>query len=365
MRIRRFALVLLVAGLATLSRPPQANGQGGAAFDSVKFRNPKKDYQEDRVLGAVQETAGGIKVTAANKEVTEVAAGNIIAVDYGNLPGMDKIILDLRAAENQGNAAKARDLYAAEVKKNPADPKTKKFLEYREAYWTARTADEKTGPALQAEAPAAVAKLIGFVQEYSKKNAWEVWPVAHLAARMQFELGKYTEAGAIYSQLAKVEGLPPEMKFDAKLSETEMLFRSGNTLTTAPALEELSKAAGFPTAGSLREKLTILQAATKASGEKKPKEKPAAAVKVIDDVIAKTADPLVRSFGHNILGELYTQVDLPREAMWELLRVEVVDNQDHEEVLKAVIRLAECFQKQGDETRAKAYHDKLAQVKGA
>ena len=155
------------------------------------------------------------------------------------------------------------------------------------------------------------------------------------------------------------------MKAEAKLSECEMLFRGGNALTTAPALEELAKTAGFPAAGPLRERLVILQAATKAVGEKKAKEKPAAAVKAIEDVVAKTADPLVRSFGHNVLGELYLQVDLPREAMWELLRVEVVDNQDRGEVLKAVLRLADCFQKQGDETRAKAYRDKLAQVKWA
>ena len=208
MPVRRFAFVLLVAGLAALSRLPQASGQGGAS-DSVKFRNPKKDYQEDRVLGVVQETAGGIKVTAANKAVTEVAAGNIVTIDYGSLAGMDKVILDLRAAENQGNAVKARDLYAAEVKKNPTDAKTKKFLDYREAYWTARATDEKTGPAFQTDAPAVVAKLTGFMQEYGKKNAWEVWPIAHLAARLQFELGKYADAGSIYSQLAKVEACRP------------------------------------------------------------------------------------------------------------------------------------------------------------
>lgn len=359
MLIRRFALLLLVAGFAA----PLARGQG--ASDSVRFRNPKKDYAEERILGVVQETAGGLKVTAPNKSVTEVAAGNVLAVEYGNLPGMDKVILDLRSAEGQNNATKARDLYAAEVKKNPTDAKTKKFLDYREAYWTARVVDEKTGPAFQNEAPAAVKKLMDFLQEYSKKNAWEVWPVAHMAARMQLELGKPSDAASVFGVLAKVEGLPPEMKLDAKLSEAEMLFRTGNALTAAPAVDELAKAPGLPAAGALREKLTILQTATKAAGDKKAKEKPAAAVKAIEDVVAKTTDPLVRSFGHNILGELFLQVDLPREAMWELLRVEVVDNQDHEEVFKAVLRLADCFQKQGEEARAKAYRDKLVQAKGA
>jgi hypothetical protein len=363
MLLRRFALAALVGGLSVHLLAPVA-GQGTGASDSVRFRNPKKDYQEDRILGVVAESAGGLKVTAG-KQVTDIPAPNVVALDYGSLPGMDKAALDLRSAENQGVAAKARDLYAAELKKNPTDAKTKKFLEYREAYWTARAVDAKTGPEFKAEAPAAIAKLVGFTQEYAKKNAWEVWHTAHTAARMQAELGKFSDAASILSSLAKVEQLPAALKFEARLGEVEMLFRSGNALTTAPAVEELAKAAGFPTSGSIHERLVILRAATKAAGEKKMKAKPTEAVKAIEDVISKTADPVVRAVGHNVLGELYLQLDLPREAMWELLRVEVVDNQDRDEVIKAVIRLADCFQKQGDEARAKSYRDKLPQVKGA
>lgn len=363
MLVRRFAFLLLLAGFAAMLAP-SAVGQGAGATDRIRFRNPKKDYAEEVVLGIAAESAGGIKVTLNNKSTVEIAAPNVVSVEYGSLPGLDKVKLDLAAAENSGVATKARDLYAAEVKKNPADPKTKKFLEYREAFWTARLADAKSGKEFEAAAPAAIAKLTGFAQEYAKKNAWEVWQTARTAARMNAELGKFSDAATVYSQLAKVENLPADLKWEARLAEVEMLVRGGNALTSAPLVAELGKAAGFPKSGPVAEKLAIYAAATKALAEKKSKTKPAAEVKAIEDAIAKTSDTSVRAVGHNMLGELYLQIDLPREAMWELLRVEVVDNLDREEVIKAVWRLAECFQKQGDENRARSYREKLPSVKG-
>jgi hypothetical protein len=360
---RRVLLAVLFAG--TVLALPSAVGQGTGATDRIRFRNPKKDYAEEVILGTVAESAGGLKVTLNNKSVVDIAAPNVVFVEYGSLPGLDKVKLDLNSAENQGAAGKARELYAAEVKKNPTDPRTKRFLEFREAYWTAKLADAKIGKEFESDAPAAIAKLVGFAQEYAKKNAWEVWTVSRTAARMNAELGKLSEAATIYSQLSKVDNLPADLKWEARVGEVEMLVRSGNALTTQPLVDELKKAAGFPKNGPVAEKLTVLAAVTKALAEKKAKTKPAAEVKVIEDVIASTTDPGVRAFGHNLLGELYLQCDLPREAMWELLRVEVVDNLDREEVIKAVWRLADCFQRQGDENRARTYREKLPSVKGA
>lgn len=363
MLVRRRILLALAFGFAVVSLP-WAFGQGAGATDRVRFRNPKKDYAEEVILGSVAESAGGLKVTLNNKSVVDIAAPNVVFVEYGSLPGLDKVKLDLNSAENQGAAAKAKELYTAEVKKNPTDPKTKRYLEYREAFWTAKLADAKVGKDFEADAPAAIAKLTGFAQEYAKKNAWEVWPTSRTAARMNAELGKFSEAATVYSFLAKVDGLPADLKWEARLGEVEMLVRSGNALTSVPLVDEIKKAAGFPNSGPIAEKMTVLAAVAKALSEKKSKTKPAAEVKAIEDVIAKTTDPVVRAYGHNLLGELYLQLDLPREAMWELLRVEVVDNLDHEEVVKAVWRLADAFQKQGDENRARAYREKLPTVKG-
>jgi hypothetical protein len=165
-------LSILVLGLACLGLTVQSTlGQGGGTTDTLRFRNPKKDYAEERANGVITETAGIVKVVANNKTLAEVPASRVVAIDYTGLPGLEKSLTDLRSAENQGVALKARDLYTAELKKNPADPKTKRYLDYREAHWSLKVVEGKTGDAFKAEAPALIAKLKGFTQEYAKKNA--------------------------------------------------------------------------------------------------------------------------------------------------------------------------------------------------
>jgi hypothetical protein len=88
-------------------------------------------------------------------------------------------------------------------------------------------------------------------------------------------------------------------------------------------------------------------------------------VKAVEDVIAKAADPGVRAVAHNALGEYYLTHNRPRDAMWQFLWVETVYNQDRDEVVKAVGRLAAVFDKLGDKDRAEAYREKLPRVKGA
>jgi hypothetical protein len=360
MIVRRFAVLILGFAILSLSVRPVI-GQGAGTTDTLRFRNPKKDYAEERATGVATESVGSIKLVAGGKTVVEVPSANVISLEYGSLPGLEKAILELRTAENQGVSTKSRDLYIAEVKKNPADPKTKRFLEYREAVWSIKVVDAKTGDAFKAEATPLVPKLKGFIQDYSKKNAWEVWPISRSTARLQAEMGNYADAASTYAFLSKLDNLPPDLKLEARIHEVEQLFASGNVLNSSTAIEEVGK---MPAAGPLKEKVTILQIAIKTIADKKLKTKPEAAVKAIEEIIAKSTDYSVRAMGHNTLGELYIQHDLLRDAMWEFLRVEVVENVDKDEVVRAVFRLGELYQKQGDDTRAKAYREKLPQVKG-
>ncbi len=56
--------------------------------------------------------------------------------------------------------------------------------------------------------------------------------------------------------------------------------------------------------------------------------------------------------------------NLPRDARWQFLWVEAVYNQDHEEVVKALARLVEVFEKLGDKEHASQYREKLLKAKG-
>jgi hypothetical protein len=82
-------------------------------------------------------------------------------------------------------------------------------------------------------------------------------------------------------------------------------------------------------------------------------------VKDINDKIAASKEPAVRAVGFSMIGELYLAAKKPREAMWAFLWVETVYNQDKDEVLKAMVRLKQCFKEQMDEDREKAYQDKI------
>ena len=79
----------------------------------------------------------------------------------------------------------------------------------------------------------------------------------------------------------------------------------------------------------------------------------------MDEEIAKTRDPAVRATGFALTAELYMKAGKTREAMWALLWVEVVYNQDKEEVAKALARLVEVFKLLGDEERERNYQDRM------
>jgi hypothetical protein len=222
--------------------------------------------------------------------------------------------------------------------------------------------DEASAAQFKKEAEAAAKRLSDFAREYAGKNAWETWSAARLAARLYLEAGKPNDAAGMYAFLGKLTGLSAELKYEARLGEVEMVFRGGNSLAVSGLLAEVEKA-GPPPPGTGKEKLAILQAVVAAAGQKKAKTAPTAAVTAVEKILNQATDPTVRAYGFNLLGELYLQCDLPRNALWALLRVELVDRQDPEEVVKAVVRLIDVFGKLGDEARQRAYREKLPGVK--
>jgi hypothetical protein len=121
--------------------------------------------------------------------------------------------------------AKYTELLATAITSG-GDDRSKRFLEYKIAQWTARLADGKTGDEFRKAAVTAIDKLTAVVRASAK--SWELWPAAATAARLQSELGKFNDAAAIYGLVAKVEGVPPALRNEAKLREAEALFRSGS-----------------------------------------------------------------------------------------------------------------------------------------
>jgi len=367
MTIRRRVRLAALFGLAALALPEFAAGQAGGPPDTVYYRDRKKDNQVVTVRGEAKESAKGVEVVVNGKVAVTVSPADMVRVDYGRLPGLadqDRLgamTLENRDARDAKDLAAARSTYGDLLKAaGGADPKTRKFLEFREAVWAARAADAKTGTDFRAEAKGAIDKLTAFVRAYPK--SWEVWPAATTAARLQDETDKPNDAAATWAGLARNQDLPAELRYQARLGELETLLRS-NRLNAQSVADELAKDRNFPASGSLREKLTVFQAVLKAPPPKEGAKVPE--VKAVEDVIAKTTDPGVRAAAHNALGEYYLANNHPREAMWEFLWVETVYNQDRDEVVKAVERLAKVFEQLGDKDRAEQYREKLPRVKSA
>jgi len=110
----------------------------------------------------------------------------------------------------------------------------------------------------------------------------------------------------------------------------------------------------------VKDRLNVYQLAVKFGDNPNPAD----GVAAIEAEIAKTKDPAVRAAAYGMLGELYLAADKPREAMWQFLWVEVVYNQDRDEVIKALARLADTFRIQGDDDRAKSYREKARRLRG-
>ncbi len=259
-RLRDFAFTavcLLVAPLVVHAQP--------VGNDTVKYRDRAKDGEETTKIGDVKETPGGIVVSGTGKNVA-ISPADVIAVYYGRLAGVeDKIRLELPSWDAKGGAealTKYEDLQKTAANAG-ADDRTRRFLEFKVAMWSAKVADAKTGAAFKPAATAAIDKLSTVARAYSK--SWEVWPAARTAARLQAELGQFDAAAATLANLAMAEGIPHDLKNEAKLAEVEVLFRSGSTINAAPAIEALAKVSSLN--DSQKDRLAIYQAALKGAGE--------------------------------------------------------------------------------------------------
>lgn len=332
--------------------------QGSGVTDTVKYRDRTKDGLETIKLGELKESAAGIVITSGGKAIT-ISPADVISVQYGKLVGVeDRVRMEMPSWETKGGSH-ARDNYAKVLQDlENGDERTRRFLEYKVASWSARVADTKTGKEFASEAASAVEKLLLVSRAYPQ--SWEQWPAARTAARLQMELGKPVEAAATLSALAKSPNLPAEFKHEAKLGEIDVLYRSGSS-AAGPTIDALAKASDLTPVQ--KERLAIYRAAVQGADYKSDATRVDAAAKAIRERINAAGDTSTKATAHNALGELFLQARRPRDAMWEFLWVEAVHNTDREELLKALTRLGEIFEQQGDSERAATYREKVLRVK--
>lgn len=336
-----------------------------APKDRVYFRDRATDKTE-LLDGEAVDTAFGVKFTGADKKERLFPATDLVRVEYGALdPAVRQAAGPL---ENDRDPAKPLAYYVGKLKDLPANApeKTKRFFQFREAYWTGRAADAKAAPAeFQTEGKKAADKMLAAARANPK--TWEQWPLARAAARTYAELGDVAAADDALKLLAAVTDAPAEMRADAALQRVGYLLQAGKYSEAKAALADAEKSAAGPTAeraAIYKEALAVLPA--KESGEADAARAKPAATK-IEALIAKAKEPAVRATGYAALGEVYLAHRLDRDALWSFLWVDTVYFQDKDEQVRAVRRLIELFdksgEKDGEKSRADQFRDKLPKVR--
>lgn len=348
-------LTLLVA-LTFVSVHAPVRGQG-AGKEKIKVtyvdRKDGKIYSQ-REYDLVKESAAGLEVQIL-KETKFIPSADILRVDY-TIPGItfDQIAAGMK--EESDDPAKAAKRYADLQKMPGLSPKGKRYLEYREAVSLSKVAEAKTGEEFKTEAE----KAIKLLSNFAKNDSWEAWAATRQAARYQMELGQFEKAAENLSSLSANKALTKDLILEAKIASEAAKLRGGSEPTVIlGAAKDLEAQASGP----VKQRATVLRMAAEIPKGKEGTAKPAQAIKLEQALQTTITDPYARSLGYGLLGHIYRDYGLTRDAMWAFLWVDVVNNQDKDEEMLAVKNLVEVFAAVGEPDRSMQYKDKLPKVR--
>lgn len=345
--IRGLALLGLLAATLATARAQNA--------DVVSVRD-RKDNSIKKVSGTFTASPAGFQVVGADKKVlATVNPDDVVGIAIGDLVGVERgIINSMNTKEEKKLYAEALTGYKDAAKATGLPERTQRYLRYKIASMTQKTADEVDfDKGWKAKADDAVAGWNAFLQDY--KFGWEVWPAARALTRTQAELGDFAGAARTWNRLAGNKELPPDARLEAQIQEIDFQIRAKLYSNAEPTAAELQKTAN----GAQKERLAIYQLTAKSG------DKPLEGIDKIKAEMEKTKDASVHATGFAMMGELYLAGGKPRDAMWAFLWVETVLNQDRDEAFKAVARLTGLFEAGplADEDQAKKYRDKLKRLR--
>ena len=359
---------LALAALIALAVPAFAQK------DRVVIRD-RATGQESVFDGDAIESPGGIKMAISGKDRTFFAS-EIVRIDFGALDAAIRLAASGQETDGLKTPSTALAYYADRLKALPnANEKTKRFLAFREAYWSSRVADSKSGAEFETESKKTLEKISAFNKANSK--TWEPWILGRISARMSGELGDWKAAENTLRELAAPAELPPELKFEARAVRLGYMLRGGMYPEAKSLAEDIDGDKAAPPAikervAFYREALSVLPAKDSDEadpmnpGEKK-KVSAAGSKAKLEAMIAKAKEPAVRGVGYGVLGEILLAHRQTRDAMWSFLSVEMLYNQDKDERVMALHRLVkisnETNEKDGEKNRADDYLERLTKAR--
>lgn len=353
---------VLLAAIALLLN--SVGAQPPANPDKIVIR--EKNGATKNYDGSIKVTPGGYQlVTPEGKAIMTVAMSDIVKVIPGDLAGVERnsllAVLSLEDKKTRKDYEQARLGYVEMIQKaGGAPPKTRQYLAYKKASLSTKILDESDDDEWAKQVEGVSKEWGDYLNDY--KTGWEVWHAARTYARLNTELSKFRDIENMWKRMTGKEiELPADLRQEANIQLIDAQIRGGGTgfAAAATAAEALGKTAS----GAIAKDKLAIYARTGLVGDNPSVEVLNAAVKDINEKIAASKEPSVRAVGFSMLGELYLTAKRPRDAMWAFLWVETVYNQDKDEVLKAVVRLKQCFKDQMDDDREKVYLEKLRRLR--
>ncbi len=324
--------ILLSLGIVSLSQ----------ADDRIYYRN--KDGKVIDTVGKIkEESINGVRFSPNVGKEINVLADDIVRLVY-EIPSSLRLELNpIFASEDRGDFKGAYEAIKPFEKKFKANSSVTKMatrgLEFSIAKLKAET-----------QQPEAKTAMIDFIRKYPAN--WQSWVLARQLTTMQAKDNDIANAIKIWSQLSATNNILPAMKQIAELQIVDLMLQSKMFTEAKAKIDTLIK--GMPSTDLNRKKLEIYLILCKAKDEKIEN-----LVKEIQTVIDRNLDNRLRAVAYNILGDCYDLKGLKRDAMWQYLTVETVYNQDKEERLKSLNRLAKLFESDfHDSDRAKQFREK-------
>lgn len=325
---------------------------GAPAFaqDEIFFRSKEKSHK-----GAIKsESPRGIEVAGLKEPVPW---DDIVDITYEVTPVDVRINVyrvgitfekeyndpdPKKEAKRKGNLGEALKKYAEAYKK--INEKTaRRHLEYKIAVLTARQAQDEGAD------PEPAIKLLN---TFKAKHAagWQIAPAMLLLARLHQDKGNVDAAQSAYEELAGIDGVPEDVKQEAKLAAFRVGIRAGKA-----DLKKLQAfAQGLPKDSKFRGLAKVVEAEGLLAGKKN-----AEAVTLLRQVIQETSDKSLKAAAYNALGVHFYKSEQLKEALWEFLWVDAVYNSDRDEHAKALYYLSHVFTKLGEPDRGAECRDTL------
>jgi hypothetical protein len=156
--------------------------------------------------------------------------------------------------------------------------------------------------------------------------------------------------------LKKLPGVSEEMKTDCDLMAADLLVRARQHAEAGARLAKIL--ATMPATHPRRKELTVKRILCDANTPAKF----TAAVADLRKMAADAKDPGEIALAYNTLGDCYLMNNMPKDAAYEYLYVDLIYNQNKEQLQKAITQLVQVFKELKQPDRAKEYAEKLEKL---